>query len=383
MDEFRENGRLRGALDASLSGLNGDPYLARRLIACAEKQPKAVRKRSIGLVFAFVALLAAVSVAAAAALNLFEPFGQSERRFAEIAPQTVIDSETASIQTERTGTVTASITNAYYDGESLLIGYTIQGNTSFEPFSPTAKELTHMQPTDDVPDWLHAKTGDSALAKAWENTKQAGMPWGVVRYRVSASDHTYTDEGLDLGPWTETEDASDPNVFSAIRDFDALPEAAQKRDSLPVRIDVYQSAVWFYFDGHSMYTTSERMNLFPMTATIEQINHDSAQFMGFETINGAKIRLTIQASEIRLTASVTAADGALPPISDDSWFDMLLTDETGYAFEPESFVMPDDQTLLFTFEGNGQMPSSLSAVLMIVGLSGETESFPIAVDING
>ena len=205
MDEFRENGRLRGALDASLSGLNGDPYLARRLIACAEKQPKAVRKRSIGLVFAFVALLAAVSVAAAAALNLFKQFGQSERRFAEIAPQTVIDSETASIQTERTGTVTASIANAYYDGESLLIGYTIQGNTSFEPFSPTAKELTHMQPTDDVPDWLHAKTGDSALAKAWENAKQAGMPWGVVRYRVSASDHTYTDEGLDLGPWTETE----------------------------------------------------------------------------------------------------------------------------------------------------------------------------------
>ena len=81
MDEFRENGRLRGALDASLSGLNGDPYLARRLIACAEKQPKAVRKRSIGLVLAFVALLAAVSVAAAAALNLFEQFGQSERRF--------------------------------------------------------------------------------------------------------------------------------------------------------------------------------------------------------------------------------------------------------------------------------------------------------------
>lgn len=83
-----------------------------------------------------------------------------------------------------------------------------------------------------------------------------------------------------------------------------------------------------------MYTTSERMNLFPMTATIEQINHDSAQFMGFETINGAKIRLTIQASEIRLTASVTAADGALPPISDDSWFDMLLTDETAMPLNP-------------------------------------------------
>ena len=123
----------------------------------------------------------------------FEQFGQSERRFAEIAPQTVIDSETASIQTERTGTVTASITNAYYDGESLLIGYTIQGNTSFEPFSPTAKELTHMQPTDDVPDWLHAKNGRfGPLPKLGENTKQAGMPWGVVPLsRLSFRSHLH------------------------------------------------------------------------------------------------------------------------------------------------------------------------------------------------
>ena len=379
MDEFRQNNRLRGALDAALSGLNGDPALAQRVLRCAEEKPRAAKKLSVGLVFALVALLAATGIAAAAALNLFEKFGQNDRRFAEIAPQTAISAESSVAQIEKTGTVAASITNAYYDGESLLIGYSIQGFSSFEPFSPTDEQLARMRPTDAVP----ARLNESHLAEAFEAARQAGTPWGMATYHVAVSDHTYTDEGLDLGPWTETEDASDPNVFSAIRDFDALPEAAQKRDSLSVRIDVYQSAVWFYFDGRSMYTTSERMNLFPMTATIEQINHDSAQFMGFETINGAKIRLTIQASEIRLTASVTAADGALPPILDDSWFDMLLTDETGYAFEPESFVMPDDQTLLFTFEGNGQIPSSLSAVLMIVGPSGETESFPIAVDING
>ena len=70
MDEFRENNRLRGALDVSLSGLNGDLYLTQRVLDRAEEQPKAVRKRSVGLVFALVALLAAVSVAAAAALNL-------------------------------------------------------------------------------------------------------------------------------------------------------------------------------------------------------------------------------------------------------------------------------------------------------------------------
>lgn len=117
----------------------------------------------------------------------------------KLPPQTVIDSETASIQTERTGTVTASIANAYYDGESLLIGYTIQGNTSFEPFSPTAKELTHMQPTDDVPDWLHAKTAIRPCQSLGKRPSRPECPGASSAYRVSASDHTYTDEGLDLG----------------------------------------------------------------------------------------------------------------------------------------------------------------------------------------
>ena len=383
MDEFCENSRLRNALDTTLSGLKGDPQLARRVLAQAEEKPRAARKLSVGFVFALLVLLAVMSIAAAAALNLFEKFGQIERRFAEIAPEAAVYSENAAVQTSKTGAVSASITSAYYDGESLLLGYVLQSASSFELFSPTAEQLSRMKPTDSAPSWLHAKTGESALSDAWEAAKQAGTPWGAVHYQAAVSDHTYTDDGIDLGPWVETEDTSIPDCFSAIRDFDALPEAAKKRDSLSIRIDVYQSAVWFYFDGQSMYTTIERTNLFPMRATVDRINRDSAQFMGFETINGAKIRLTVQASEIRLTASVTAADGALPSISDDSWFDLLLTDETGYTFEPESFVTPDERTLLFTFEGSGQMPSSLSAVLMIVAPSGETESFPIAVDING
>ena len=59
MDEFRQNNRLRGALDAALSGLNGDPALAQRVLRCAEEKPRAAKKLSVGLVFAFVALLAA------------------------------------------------------------------------------------------------------------------------------------------------------------------------------------------------------------------------------------------------------------------------------------------------------------------------------------
>ena len=54
MDEFRQNNRLRGALDAALSGLNGDPALAQRVLRCAEEKPRAAKKLSVGLVFALV-----------------------------------------------------------------------------------------------------------------------------------------------------------------------------------------------------------------------------------------------------------------------------------------------------------------------------------------
>lgn len=209
MDEFRQNNRLRGALDAALSGLNGDPALAQRVLRCAEEKPRAAKKLSVGLVFALVALLAATGIAAAAALNLFEKFGQNDRRFAEIAPQTAISAESSVAQTEKTGTVAASITNAYYDGESLLIGYSIQGVSSFEPFSPTDEQLARMRPTDAVP----ARLNESHLAEAFEAARQAGTPWGMATYRIAVSDHTYTDDDLDLGPWTETEDASDPDCL--------------------------------------------------------------------------------------------------------------------------------------------------------------------------
>lgn len=381
MDEFRENNRLRHALDTTLSGLNGDPSLAQRVLCCVDERPKAARKRSVGLVFVLVILLAAMGIAAAAALNLFEKFGQTERRFAEIAPYSAVRSGSSVARTEKTGEVAATITDAYYDGESLLLGYSIQGVSSFEPFLPTEEQLAQMHATDenDIP----ASLNQSPFVEQLEAARRDGTPWGVVHYQFMVSDHTYTDEGLDLGPWTETEDASAPDCFMAIRDFDDLPEAAKRRDSLSIRIAVYQYAVSYYYDGQSMYTMTERAELFPMTASVDRVDREPALFMGFETVKGTKIGLSVQVSEIRLTAKVTAVDGEFPVIPDDSWFDLLLMDEMGYAFSPVSFETPDSRTLLFIFDGNGQMPTTLNASLLIVSPSGETESIPISLDING
>ncbi len=72
MNEQEEKRRVRGALNRSLSGLEGNPRLAEHVIAQARKQrPAARRKISVGFALAAVAVLA--TVAALAAGILFSP----------------------------------------------------------------------------------------------------------------------------------------------------------------------------------------------------------------------------------------------------------------------------------------------------------------------
>ena len=39
--------------------------------------------------------------------------------------------------------------------------------------------------------------------------------------------------------------------------------------------------------------------------------------------------------------------------------------------------------MCLTFDGNDQMPTTLNASLLIVSPSGQTESIPIVLDVNG
>ena len=65
MNEQQDKARLRHALDMTLSGLNGDPWLKGRVLQSAKgEQPKMKRKMSLGLVLVIVlALLTAVALA--------------------------------------------------------------------------------------------------------------------------------------------------------------------------------------------------------------------------------------------------------------------------------------------------------------------------------
>ncbi len=69
MDERKERQRLKSAIDTTLSGIQGDPWLAQRVLADAKGDVKVKKKISVGLVLALVLMLAAVTALAAMTLN--------------------------------------------------------------------------------------------------------------------------------------------------------------------------------------------------------------------------------------------------------------------------------------------------------------------------
>ena len=69
MDERKERQRLKSAFDTTLSGIQGDPWLAQRVLAEAKGEVEVKKKLSVGFVLVIVLVLAAVTALAAMTLN--------------------------------------------------------------------------------------------------------------------------------------------------------------------------------------------------------------------------------------------------------------------------------------------------------------------------
>lgn len=69
MDERKERQRLKSAFDTTLSGIQGDPWLAQRVLAEAKGEVKVKKKLSVGFVLVIVLVLAAVTALAAVLLG--------------------------------------------------------------------------------------------------------------------------------------------------------------------------------------------------------------------------------------------------------------------------------------------------------------------------
>ena len=265
------------ALGMPDEGFNGAVDAALRQVKEREARPVMKRKMTLTLAAAVLAVVMLAGAALAAGLNLFEYFGKFDERLHTIAPETAVeDAPTAEIVTDALGTTRAKIDSAYYDGQSLIVAYTVENYRGYKTFAPTETELAEM--TEDADFLAEAReTGadQKESVKAFQAAVERKQPFGIVEYEIAVGGRCATDDGVELTPAdVDVESAEDGPLYSLFECETPLPEAVRDRDSLNLVLPVELYTSWHWFDGEKIFERHAKETLAALTATVSRADGD-------------------------------------------------------------------------------------------------------------
>lgn len=265
------------------------------------------------------------------------------------------------------GVTSASINSAYYDGQSLLVGYIIQNGSRKEAFTPDEELLSRMSEWDET--LLPTASGEeeSALIEKYLRAVEEGTPFGIVSHSVYPSDHTETEDGIDLPPRTEWEEVTQDGMRYVMREYESpLPEAARDREVLNIQIRLYQSVSYLYFDGKQCYQLTESKGAGAMTASVNVRTPEPCASAGAGNYQAIPITVTANVSAVSAEVLVTAAGVDFPaPASADEWYDVIITDEKGNRLRTSECGLSSPQTISAFCEGTGKLPETLTVYLLM------------------
>ncbi|MEG2702611.1 MAG: hypothetical protein RSA65_08345, partial [Clostridia bacterium] len=354
------------ALDTAFANLRDDPQLSQKVLAEANGEVKVNKRRSAVVILVIVLTLMFATIAVAVTLTLFEKYGQADPRLMEIAPQTMIAPAAVTIENAHMGQSTVSITNAYYDGSSLLFGYTIENPEHIGYFSPTKEQRAQMELGTSNFAFNESSEGEKMLEEEYKQARLKHSAFGLVRFKVFLSTDSYAGKETKLGTWTEFNAYSEQSLYSAIRDFDALPMDACNLERVSISTPIYQSQCFLYYDGKSTYSMELQIEMPPITVTIPLTPNEISRFEGDADDHGLAMHCVLEATDMRLSARVSV-QGQLPALPDGYYYDMCLTDADGIFIEASSLESQKDDSLCFTFHGTGSEADLRTASLLIVG----------------
>lgn len=329
-------------------------------------------KKKISVLALCVIIILSLALCGAVAeilgLNLFEIFGQRDDRLKELAPKAVLNEEApVTVTSPDLGEAVAGINSTYYDGQSLLVGYSIQNGRRVERFVPSEEMLAKMSLLDPQLGMMAESDDEALLMKELIAAKERGTAMGIVRYSVSPSDHTVTDDGIDLPPSTEDQRKGGGNTVHYIREYEnPLPEEARDREYLNIQIRLYQGVSYLYFDGRNTYAYSENAEIDPMQATAWRADAKVRRFGGEGEYNGYPV--SFEASVSAATALITATmdGGIFPALPEDTWYDIILLDESGAEYRAREGSDGNVKQMSISFDGTGKLPESLTLRIMLV-----------------
>ena len=270
--------RFHHAVDTALSGLEGDPMLAQRIILQArpKEEPRMKKKISVGFVIVLAMLLMSVTaLAAGLGLNLFAYFGRTDENWANLAEKAVLETEApVAVAHELLGEAKAAITNAYYDGEKLMATYMVEDGEQVTMWAPDSEARALLSP-EGTPEELRAVDGIGpglrSLKETLETAVEAGQPIGYIKRTVWLAEDA-TANGIRVEPYMSEEEALEDGTFYQLIEFASpLPEGVREQDALELRLPLEQVVTYHWFDGDSWYGRSEAaQDAGEMTTTVKR-----------------------------------------------------------------------------------------------------------------
>ena len=351
---------VRDALDRRLAALG--PSAARRARIrerIAKEEPAMKKKLTASLAAALIAALLLAGAALAVGLNLFDVFGENDERLSHLADEAALPAVDAqSVESESLGASEAAIENAYYDGQSLIVAYRLKNDARVEEFVPAQAELAQAEALEGPVHIAVGREADRAIVERFHQAQEDGESFGIVQYAVHPSDHTLTDDGIDLPPSSERTLQGEDGALLSLREYEfPLPEAAQERETLNISIRLIESASYLYFDGDTCYSLpGTRREAGEMTACVRRTPGETRRYAGEGEWAGTPLQIEAQFSRAygRITLTV---DGASSALGADAR--LKACDEMNV---PMRCLGIDSQTdgVTYLFNGTGALPERIA-----------------------
>ncbi len=320
---------IRQALDNRLSGLTASEARRMRIRAAVNQERREATpvrsKKTLIIAIALIMVMLTSAIAVAEGLNLFDFFGKQDERFTLLAPEATLEiTEDMLIEHPYLGSVKAEIDSAYFNGDELMLAYRISNATCAEEYNPSAEEIAQMQmmETEEIftsqGDYLTLPAGfslediaasmvyaitdseqSSVDSKLWSPVEYeeikttlmgllkndpdlevivgynaallSGTAYGYKRYNIYVSDHTFTDDGIDIEPESVWKEFQGSDLCAMMEFRTPLEAVLRNRESLTVTKKVYQQESIVWFDGKNCWISRNRQEIGEITAVIPRI----------------------------------------------------------------------------------------------------------------
>ena len=345
-----------------------------------EGEARAVMKRKMTLTIlaAVLAVIALTGAALAVGLNLFDHFGRNDRRLQVVAPDAaLVVNDAVEVTTDALGASKARIDSAYYDGQSLIVAYTLDNYQRCEPFTPTETELAQMTENKDfLLEAYGIVEGDPDANEAFRAAIDRKQPCGVVEYMIVLGDRCTTDGGVTLPLHAAAMEDGEEGLLYCIQEFETpLPESVRDLDSLNLTLPVELSTSWYWFDGETCYEKHDEQPLATLTAAVSRSEAETRSYKWEGEINGAKVSARAEASAVHIKLYIDAEAGAFPDPAtiwpeaaeaDDTWYSFVLTDSRDMEYRFSGGI-EGEGTLEAEYDGLGYLPNDLTLTVRLEG----------------